>query len=193
MKNLIIRNLFYKNLKANGAKWGEAKFIIDANNRKTLQLIAAYIEDCYERGDITKGIFLRGDYGVGKTVIMRAVFDTLSEVMHKTGRVIGAKSLVGIKGEYITHEGKEISVYDGILCIDDLGVEPETIYDYGTKRMPIADIIDERYIRGRPTFATSNSTPDEIKKQYGERITERLREMCIDIVITGPSRRKATS
>lgn len=71
------------------------------------------------------------------------------------------------------------------LFIDDLGVERGTDFNLDA----VSSLIRERYVRGLPTWATTNLTLKELQIRYGERTISRLFERAMFIVITGPDRR----
>lgn len=76
----------------------------------------------------------------------------------------------------------EMRSLEKILAIDDLGEEPHEVLDYGNIKNPILELIEYRYDNQLPTFITSNLTPSEIAKKYGDRIADRLFEMVEKIV-----------
>jgi DNA replication protein DnaC len=64
------------------------------------------------------------------------------------------------------------------LIIDDMGTEPVSVKLYGNEFFPIIEIILHRYAAMLPTIITSNLGLNRIADIYGERIADRLREMC---------------
>ena len=68
------------------------------------------------------------------------------------------------------------------LGIDDLGTEPAEIVDYGNPIYPVVRLIEHRYESQSFTFITTNLTPSEIRKKYGDRIADRFNEMLHVIV-----------
>lgn len=79
----------------------------------------------------------------------------------------------------------------GFLAVDDIGVEPIEVNDFGTKQTPIVDLIYSRYDKQLCTVFSSNCGMKEIKDKYGERIADRLSEMCVMIPFNGESFRKS--
>ncbi|MBU5454833.1 ATP-binding protein [Caproiciproducens sp. MSJ-32] len=74
----------------------------------------------------------------------------------------------------------------GLLVIDDLGTEQGTEWSLSK----IYTILDSRYRKKLPTIVTSNYSLGQLKERYGERIVDRLIEMCINIENKNPSIRK---
>lgn len=70
-----------------------------------------------------------------------------------------------------------------IFFLDDVGAEPQMQMDYGNEQHPITEFIMFRYGRQLPIVMTTN-LPAEIRGQsafalrYGERVRDRLNEMC---------------
>lgn len=63
------------------------------------------------------------------------------------------------------------------LIIDDLGVEPQTVKSYGNEVSPVSDILYHRYNKSMFTLMTTNLSWNEIGTRYGERISDRMKEV----------------
>jgi DNA replication protein DnaC len=61
--------------------------------------------------------------------------------------------------------------------IDDLGVEPVNVKNWGTDTSPVIDIIYHRYNEMKLTVLSTNLNMDMIQKTYGQRIYDRFCEM----------------
>lgn len=61
--------------------------------------------------------------------------------------------------------------------IDDLGLEPTEVSDFGTILYPIRDILMYRYEHNLLTIVSTNYIPKELTEKYGTRIGDRLAEM----------------
>lgn len=86
------------------------------------------------------------------------------------------------------------------LIIDDLGEEPNEVMVYGMTHTPVVDLLAARYEARLTTIITSNlrtqsdkSDETTIRSKYGERIYDRLREMCDMIVFSNSSYRDGRS
>jgi DNA replication protein DnaC len=75
------------------------------------------------------------------------------------------------------------------LFIDDLGREPKEVNNYGTKELPIIDLISIRYDFGALTFATTNFDSEKLAEFYGVAIVDRFKEMFNMLVLKGASKR----
>lgn len=68
-----------------------------------------------------------------------------------------------------------------MLAIDDVGIEPLEVMEYGNVVSPIVELLTKRYDEQLFTLMTTNLTPEGIRKRYGDRIADRLNEMAIVI------------
>lgn len=160
----------------------------DDNTRSVLQLAARWLSQHQKAG-----LMLRGNVGVGKTTLVRAIGRTLQIRLGQNLQVWEAPRIAALgKGK----EGQ--AVLDELcrrplLAIDDLGTEPLSVKDYGNDISPIIDLLTERYNRRAFTIITTNlavvqldgHATDEIETRYGQRIADRLRELCNTITYDG--------
>lgn len=72
-----------------------------------------------------------------------------------------------------------------LLILDDLGAEKTSDW---TKEI-LFSIIDFRYNEELPLIVTTNCVPEELREKAGDRIFDRLREMCVLIPVTSKSQR----
>ena len=72
----------------------------------------------------------------------------------------------------------ENAKHSSFLIIDDMGTEPVSVKLYGNEYFPIIEILQYRYAAMLPTIITSNLGLSSITNIYGQRISDRLGEMC---------------
>lgn len=135
------------------------------------------------------GILLCGGCGNGKTTTMNA-FLSVSKYLAPPGIDIESTSARRIsqiaKDEETMRAAKGIKV----LCIDDMGLEPTEVLDYGNALNPVIEIMEHRYRQQLFTFITTNLTPKQIREKYGDRIADRFNEMMKCIVYANPTFRR---
>lgn len=148
------------------------------------------------------GILLCGNCGNGKTTSMMA-FATVTEYLYNLYRKkcmdagqgpkgfklekTSARRIVQVaKDEVAMTEAKKADV----LCIDDVGLEPTEVLDYGNALNPVIEIMEQRYRQQLFTFITTNLTPAQIREKYGDRIADRFNETMKCIVYKNPTFRK---
>lgn len=125
-------------------------------------------------------IMLRGYVGVGKTTMLYTIKDILSILANKGMSVKSALDISEL-AKNDTNAFNEIKAKE-ILGIDDLGIEPQTVKNFGNESNPIIELLSYRYDNQLFTVITTNlivnNGVDEIKTRYGDRIADRLKEMC---------------
>ncbi len=72
-----------------------------------------------------------------------------------------------------------------LLILDDMGTEKST--EWANERL--FEVIDNRYNENLPIIITTNLPPEQLKKIVGDRIFDRIREVCKLYTITESSHR----
>lgn len=178
------------------------EFIVDNDNKEALMKMVVWA--CQLRSDIfpdldpEKGLFLFGDKGVGKSIAIEGLRNCLKhgELYFKNYKAedISEDYALGNTGD-IFHSFEDNGRRKSYsICIDDMGFERLRVIHFGNEICPIATVISKRYDlyqRNRLiTHITSNLNGIQIERLYGDRIRDRIREMCNEIVFKGTSRRK---
>ena len=145
------------------------------------------------------GILLCGNCGNGKTTTMNA-FISVSKYLdvlnrRSQGVITNALNIQQTSARRLTQVAKdENSMNEAkkaqVLCIDDMGLEPTEVLDFGNSINPVIEILEHRYRQQLFTFITTNLTPKQIREKYGDRIADRFNEMMKCIVYTNPTFRK---
>ncbi len=141
------------------------------------------------------GMLLCGQCGNGKSTLARAV---RSAIHYLNGNDYGenAKSVMLVDAKDICEAAKKdysqfrkLARHE-LLIIEDLGIEPSEVLDYGNVLNPAVDLLAKRYDDQLFTIVTTNLTPQKIREHYGDRIADRFNEMMERIVFTNPTYRK---
>ena len=127
-----------------------------------------------------RGLFLAGNCGRGKSIILTGVIPTLMYVRFK-------KVLKYYHSEEIPAKVDEI-VRGWAILIDELGVEP-MVTNYGEKYEGFNRLINTAENRLSPLFVTTNLTMAEIQQRYGERTLDRIARLCRVVKFKGGSLR----
>lgn len=150
-----------------------------------------------------KGICIIGEIGAGKTAMMK-VYQRLLKDTPMRFKLVNGYDLRDLSELYTTEQIKDSygGGYFGDLYIDDIGFA-SGVKRYGNDVNLIRDILIERYdlfiSSGFRTHVSSNlvvALKNDIKevptlqKLYGERVIDRLKEMCELITFKGESQRK---
>lgn len=155
-----------------------------------LRSVASYLTDEGSRF----GIMLCGVCGNGKTTMLYAFQNMLNYLIdrnifdkEKVGiRIIDAKEILSLG-----KDDKEFSRIraDKMIGIEDLGKEQTGVMDYGNLINPVIDLLEYRYNQQLFTFITTNLTPKDIRKKYGNRIADRFNEMLHVVIFGGKTYR----
>ena len=174
------------------------ELVMDSNIRGYLEKIAAMMTTRSTKC----GILLCGNCGNGKTTTMNAFVRVCNYLNALNSRLAmerhgdfkswnikstSARRISQIaKDETLMNEAKTATV----LCIDDVGLEPTEVLDFGNAINPVIEILEHRYRQQLFTFITTNLTPAQIREKYGDRIADRFNEIMKCIVYTNPTFRR---
>ena len=140
------------------------------------------------------GILLCGVPGNGKTTLMLAI-RSLINYLDMTDSYNEKMSVTRIDAREIARLNKDdFAKFDRIrskkmLAIDDMGLEPAEVMDYGNILNPVVDLLSYRYDEQLFTIVTTNLKPEEIRQKYGDRIADRFNEMMERIIFYNSSYR----
>jgi len=171
------------------------KFVLDDFNRPVLKELYLYVTGHKSfKGSLHKGIHLWGYYGTGKTSILQALTEIISETTPKIIEMINAKEF----GKKLLERGM-VHYSKKPLFIDDLGRETEEIKDYGNVTKPVPDLYYLRKENGSWTFQTcqysltepwdKTKDPPPLIKKYGIFTVDRMIASFNEIELKGKSRR----
>jgi DNA replication protein DnaC len=188
-------------------------FILDDYNQPIFELMCYYfsLDEKFlafaenlgvKNPSLDKGIVLAGNFGVGKTTLMKLFMKNQRQVyiIQNAKKISDSYEKDGNETieEYFNKRKNAFNdpavfyqEYSGI-CIDDLGTE-NVKSNYGNKKNVIGDIIEMRYERGvmgKWFHATTNLSSDQLSEFYGGRVVSRLRETVNFIELNGNDRRR---
>jgi len=159
----------------------------------------------YFAGNSTKGLYVGGEVGTGKTIsmkIMQRMFGGFSIISsrHLVREFLQSKvngmdvlDLYGRNSFQKDANGNRNIKKPINICIDDLGLDEVNSKLYGNQVNIFMEILLDRYECwiefGMKTLITTNASPQIMEESYGLRVRERLREMCEYVTIVGKSKR----
>lgn len=140
-------------------------------------------------------LMLSGVIGSGKSTMLWAIEKTVRDLGKQTA--ICSVSALDLPS-YATAEDRYFydkrivhgTEYGTWLFIDDIGAEPTEVKSYGNSLLPFVEIVNKRYVSRTPVLFTTNYNIDDIRKVYGERVADRIKEMANTINFKNPSYRK---
>lgn len=152
-----------------------------------------YVEsvlDGKKKFKLTKGIFITGKTGVGKTYVLHAIRKAIIEKMG--GDPSNVENWVELLFELREKISKssltstiEKVVDKECIFIDDLGAEKQS--DWSQEMLYL--IVNKAYDAEKPLFLATNLSIAEFTAKYGERIASRLLETSEMKELTGVDKR----
>lgn len=148
--------------------------------------------------DVSKGLFLWGNPGTGKTFLSTIILTELIARKAVKGKFIKiSRSFFGRIRNTFSDKSEDFGMGYKIeqelaecelLVIDDFGVQRDSAWEQET----LYNLIDARYEAERLTIITSNTNPEKSLKELSEgRILSRIREMTNIIELSGADRRES--
>lgn len=171
----------------------EFKWIFDEKQAEQIgHLLRYFINDPDSRYPLTKGLFVYGAPGTGKTEVMQAL-GRFTEEYELTKKF----ELVNMPAVYDSARrgNDEVATqeqYD--RCFDEFGRITGSVLQYGNPIDLNEGIIEARYIRfqryGQITHLITNATPNSTEKMFSPALYDRIRSMCASVLFEGQSKRK---
>lgn len=150
--------------------------------------------------NVTKGLYLHGNFGCGKTYLIVALFNELAKQNVKSAIVFWPEFLRDLKASFDTdyEEKMEYIKKVPLLLIDDLGAESLTSW---ARDEILCPILQYRMDEKKPTFITSNLdmsnleqhlsiTKDGVEQVKARRIIERVKQVAQDMEMINNNMRK---
>jgi len=148
----------------------------------------------------TKGLYLHGNFGCGKTYFIVALFNELAKQNVKSAVVFFPEFLRNLKASFDTdyEEKMEYIKKVPLLLIDDLGAESLTPW---ARDEILCPVLQYRMEEKLPTFITSNLditaleqhlsiTKDGVEQVKARRIIERIKQVTNDLEMKSNNMRK---
>lgn len=154
----------------------------------------------YEEGKKTKGIYLNGSFGSGKTYLIAALFNEMAKKKIRSILIYYPEFLRNLKSSFNTNYEEKFNEIKKIplLLLDDIGAENESNWSRDEVLGPIVQYRMENHLA---TFFTSNLTLEELEKSLSitssgvdkvkaRRIIERMKQLTISLELISKNRRQ---
>lgn len=171
----------------------------DLGRLPVFEKLLAFVE---QYPTIRKGIYLYGDFGVGKSFMVAALAHDLSEkrgvsstLLHYPSFVIDVKNAIGDGNVKTLVDELKLSE---VLILDDIGAEQSTPW---VRDEILQVILQYRMQENLPTFFTSNFNFEELEQHFAKgkhgndetwearRVMERIRYLAEETRLEGVNRR----
>lgn len=166
-----------------------------------LKEVIHFLEVYKQNPHRAQGLYISGDFGVGKTYLLGALANDLVKLnksvtmIHYPTFVTEIKSAIGNNtNQQILDEVKAVD----ILIIDDIGAEANTVW---VRDEVLTTILEYRMKESLATFMSSNFNMDEIERHLAhtrdggdetvkaKRIMERIRYLAKEVTLSGENLR----
>jgi DNA replication protein DnaC/primosomal protein DnaI len=143
----------------------------------------------------TKGLYLWGGAGVGKSHSMAALMRKFILARLNVKRVQWDRLCLEVRATF-GGNGSEIAVLKKYtdcdkLLIEDIGATTSVNSqesDFALRTLLL--ILDDRIENCKPTFITSNKSPEQIGKSFDNRIESRIYASCVIQAVSGEDKRR---
>lgn len=148
--------------------------------------------------NVSKGLYLYGNFGCGKSYLITALLNELGKKKVKSTIIFFSEFLQDLKSSFDTDfQDKVLNVKQTpILLIDDIGAEAISTWSRDEILCPILQYrMDEQL----PTFFTSNLSLDDLEQYLSfngkeiikaKRIIERIKQLCDVVEMNSDNMRK---
>ena len=175
--------------------------ISDKNRFELIKWIKNFINN-YKANIPTKGLYLNGNFGCGKTYLLTAMLNELAKQGHKVAMVYYPEFLRSLKESF--QDGSEFKYMFNyikkaeLLLLDDIGAE--TLTEWSRDEI-LGTILQYRMEENLKTFFTSNLnikelethlsiTNKDIDKVKARRIIERIKQLTEEMTLISENKRK---
>lgn len=165
-------------------------YIDDKKRFQAIKKINEFISS-YRKGEPSKGMYLYGNFGCGKTYLIAAMFNELARDGLKSAIVFWPEFLRELKASFSTSFDEKVTSLKKapLLLIDDIGAEAVTPF---TRDEILTPVLQYRMQEKLPTFFTSNlsmedlenhlsMTKEHVDKVKARRIIERIKHLTEEI------------
>jgi primosomal protein DnaI len=174
----------------------------EGNRLKAVQAVKTFLQR-FEPGKTSKGLYLHGGFGVGKTYLMGAVANSLARRKQVHSLMVYTPDFfrdmkTSIQNQTVNEKIDYIKKIP-LLILDDIGAE--TISPW-IRDDVLGTVLQYRMMEKLPTMYTSNWDYDELEKHLAysqkydaveemkaKRIMERIRHLTLAVEVAGENRR----
>ena len=172
----------------------------DKNRIELIKWITNFIKE-FKKGNTTKGLYLSGNFGSGKSYIVSACLNKLVEDGYTAAMIYYPEFLRTLKSSFDSNDFEEQYDYarkSDLLLLDDIGAENVTAW---SRDEILGPILQYRMDNNLPTFFTSNLSLDELEVSLSEgknsvdkvkakRIIERIKYLTSELKLISKNQRK---
>ncbi|RYM06906.1 primosomal protein DnaI [Sporolactobacillus sp. THM7-7] len=175
---------------------------LDPGRQKAIKAAVDFVRDYLKNPETTRGLYLCGSFGVGKTYLMGAIMHRLAERRHIASLIVYTpdffREIKGAIQDHSVDRKLEVLKKTPVLILDDIGAETMTPW---IRDEVLGSVLQYRMMEHLPTLYTSNFDYDELQDHFSYsqksgvegvkagRLMERIRHFTTLIKMQGPNRR----
>lgn len=179
-----------------GKTWETFEDVLDNGKRAALEVVRAFADDDeVEYSALVKtGLVLSGKCGIGKSGLMHLLYQhregDRAVWVDYNGLLAFIQSTYGDHAPTDTQQIMHAMQSVKYLFIDDMGDVARAASTSDDRRDKTYEIIRVRHERRLPTFITTNLDRAAFAHQFGDRIAQRVMELCHWVPMSGAVLRK---
>ena len=163
-------------------------YVVDTPSKAALKGgVTKYLDNAQEFLRQGMGLYLSGDIGVGKTMLLNLVLKDLVKAGYSCFATTFAQMIEMYTAGWTDKEEKQWFqrkfLNSQFLLLDDVGKERDT--KIALNETTFDAILRQRVTDGRPTFISTNPTADAMEERYGKAILSLVREQSLEELVTG--------
>lgn len=173
---------------------------IDLTDKKRVTVIkwlTNFVKN-YDRNEFSKGLYLHGTFGCGKTFLISAAFNEIAKNKTSTEIVYLPELLRDLKSDFDMFADRVDYLENvDLLLVDDIGAEKVT--EWGRDEI-LGTILQKRMNNYKTTFFTSNLTLEQLEEHLiinssgdevfkARRIIERIKKLTEDMELKSENKR----
>lgn len=172
----------------------------DKNRIELIKWVTNFIKE-FKKGNTTKGLYLSGNFGSGKSYIVSACLNELVKDGYTAAMIYYPEFLRSLKSSFDSDEFDERYDYarkSDLLLFDDIGAENVTAW---SRDEILGPILQYRMENNLTTFFTSNLSMEELEislsegknsvdKLKAKRIIERIKFLTDELKLISKNQRK---
>ena len=136
----------------------------DSNRYNAILWINKFLGD-YRKGKVSKGLYLYGNFGSGKTYLVSALFNELARDGVKSAIIFWPEFLRDLKASFSSDFKEKYDFVKSVplLLIDDIGAEATTTWGRDEIFCPLVQYRMQEHL---PTFFTSNLDLKSLEEHF---------------------------
>lgn len=175
---------------------------VNADRKQVLTLIYDFLRE-YKNNPHARGLYLSGDFGVGKTYILAGLANYVVTNMNKNVVFLHVPTFIAGLASHFDDNSLQSAIRHlsdcDLLILDDIGAESLSQW---SRDDVLGVILQARMDNVLPTFFSSNLDMEALKYHFEEtrnatdpvkakRLMQRVRFLAKEVVVSGPDRRNS--